>query len=206
MKSMLPEQTGSNYNEIAHNFEQKRSLTIGTDYADKFLQLLLPRFSRPESCTILDTGCGTGVPVTKRLAMSGAKVIGLDIATKMIERAKRNVPEATFIFGDVVTIRFESGFDGVFAWDSLFHLPLDRQEEVIRKITGWLNTDGLFLFTAGGSSGELVSEMFDVPFYYSSLSADQYEKILAEENCQVMFHDIDDPDGDGHRVICCRKK
>jgi len=200
-----PDEIGRRYNQIAHLFEQKRSLTIGTDYANKFLHLLFSHSQRPDSCTILDIGCGTGIPLTRLLASSGAQVIGLDISSKMIEKARANVPNASFIVGDIVTIRFETKFEGMFAWDSLFHLPLARQEEVIRKIVGWLDTNGVFLFTAGGNYGELVSEMFGVTFYYSSLSAEQYENILSEENCRVIIHEIDDPGSAGHRVICCRK-
>ena len=200
-----PNEIGRRYNEIAHIFEQKRSLTIGTDYANKFLHLLSSHFQRPDSCTILDIGCGTGIPLTRLLASSGARVIGLDISPKMIEKARANVPNASFIVGDIVTARFEAKFEGVFAWDSLFHLPLARQEDVIRKIVGWLDSNGVFLFTAGGNYGEIASEMFEMTFYYSSLSAEQYENILAEENCRVLIHEIDDPGVAGHRVICCRK-
>ena len=202
---ITPDEIGRRYNEIAHIFEQKRSLTIGVDYADKFLRLLVSHFKRPESCTVLDIGCGTGIPLTRRLASSGARVVGLDISSTMIEKARENVLNADFMIGDIVTTRFDIKFEGVFAWDSLFHLPLARQEEVIRKIVGWLDTDGVFLFTAGGDYGELVSEMFGKTFYYSSLSAEQYENILAEENCRVIIHEIDDPGSAGHRVICCRK-
>lgn len=205
MNPIPPDEIGSNYDEIADMFEQTRSLTVGTAYADKLLQLLLPCFDRPNCCTILDIGCGTGIPLTRQLAMSGAMVVGLDISSNMIEKARRNVPNASFMIGDIVTTQFESKFDGVFAWDSLFHIPLERQEEVIRKIIGWLKPNGVFLFTAGGGYGELVSEMYGKPFYYSSLSPDQYEKILAEENCRVIIHDLDDPSSAGHRVICCRK-
>jgi hypothetical protein len=62
MNRILPDELGRHYNQIADIYEQKRSLTIGTNYADKFLQLLLPHFDCPDSCTILDIGCGTGIP------------------------------------------------------------------------------------------------------------------------------------------------
>lgn len=143
--------------------------------------------------------------MTRQLAMSGARVIGLDFSVKMIEKAGRNVPEASFINGDIATIRFNAKLAGVFAWDSLFHVPMEWQEAIVRKIIGLLGPDGVFLFTAGGDNRELVSDMFGRPFYYASLSANQYEKIMNEENCRVVFHDVDDPSGDGHRVICCRK-
>lgn len=68
-----------------------------------------------------------------------------------------------------------------------------------------LNTNGVSLFTTGGKYGELVTDMFDEKFYYSSLSNDQYKNILEKEKCQVIINEIDNPSSHGHRVICCRK-
>lgn len=104
-----------------------------------------------------------------------------------------------------MNIDFKESFDGILAWDSLFHLPLDKQEQAIRKIVKLLKPNGIFLFTAGGKAGELTSTMFETEFYYSSLSSKKYESILADENCQVILNEIDDPRSKGHRVICCKK-
>jgi 2-polyprenyl-3-methyl-5-hydroxy-6-metoxy-1,4-benzoquinol methylase len=124
------------------------------------------------SPVLLDIGCGTGIPLTKQLVKSGFQVIGVDISTEMIEKARRNVHEATFITGDIVSLVINRKFDGVLAWDSLFHLPLENQEKTIRRIIKMLNNDGILMFTTGGQAGELVSSMFDTEFYYSSLSVD----------------------------------
>ena len=106
---------------------------------------------------------------------------------------------------NILTSKIERKFDGILAWDSLFHIPLDRQENIIKKIIGLLNTNGVFLFTTGGKYGELLTDMFDEKFYYSSLSNDQYKNILEKEKCQVIIKEIDNPSSHGHRVICCRK-
>jgi SAM-dependent methyltransferase len=190
---------------VAETYEQARSLTIGLDYVQAFLRRLpsQPEVSEPRA--ILDIGCGTGIPLARHLALSGAKVIGLDISTEMLKKARANVPNASFISGDILTARIEGRFDGVLAWDSLFHIPLEKQEEALRKVIGLLKPNGVFLFTTGGERGELVAEMFDREFYYSSLSVEEYENMLVTENCHVIISETDDPRSHGHRVICCRK-
>jgi len=205
MKSLSTRETGVKYNQIADQFEKNRSTFYGLDYVRRFCCLLKVKPSQERPSAILDVGSGTGIPLTKELITLGFEVTGVDIATEMIEKAKRNIPEATFFLGDIVSIEINRKFDGILAWDSLFHLPLESQEKVIRKIVGLLNVDGILLFTIGGRAGELVSSMFDTEFYYSSLSVDHYEHILIEEECEILFNEVDDSRSKGHRVICCRK-
>jgi SAM-dependent methyltransferase len=199
------DEIGIRYDFIADSYEKERSLTLGVNYVQMFIRLL-PSKLNPNLNAILDIGCGTGVPLTRFLVSSGVKVLGLDISSKMIEKAKINVPQASFLVGDIINAKLENKFDGILAWDSLFHLPIEKQEKVIRKVIELLNPNGVFLFTAGGRYSELVSTMFGHDFYYSSLSSKQYEKIMNTENCQVIINEIDDPRSYGHRVICCRKR
>ena len=206
VKSMSTHETGSQYNQIADKFEQNRSSNYGLDFVRGFCDLLKVNPVQVHPLTILDIGCGTGIPLTKHLVNRGFQVTGLDISTEMIEKARRNVPEATFITEDIVSIDINRRYDGILAWDSLFHLPLENQEKTIRKIIRRVSNDGILMFTAGGQEGELVSSMFDTEFYYSSLSVDHYERILIEEECEILFNEVDDSRSKGHRVICCRKK
>jgi len=205
MTNLTPEDIGKRYDQIAADYEKNRSSTIGMDYLEKFLLLLDPKESVQRKVSILDIGCGTGLPLMKRMVDFGANVTGIDISSEMIQKAKANVPGASIIEGDILTINFEETFDGIVAWDSLFHLPLDQQEQAILKIASLLNPKGVFLFTAGSDAGELRSTMFDTEFYYSSLSSQKYESILSDQNCVVIVNEIDDPRSQGHRVICCQK-
>jgi 2-polyprenyl-3-methyl-5-hydroxy-6-metoxy-1,4-benzoquinol methylase len=45
----------------------------------------------------LSAGCGCGVPVARSLADAGFRVVGIDISERQVERARRLVPQATFI-------------------------------------------------------------------------------------------------------------
>jgi SAM-dependent methyltransferase len=205
MHALSPDETGKRYDRISDEFEKNRSLTYGLDYLRKFLSFLPNQRNASQPFTVLDIGCGTGVPLASHLVLCGADVIGIDISAEMISKARTNVPGVSFIEGDILDVRFDRKFDGILAWDSLFHLPFEKQEQAIKKIIGMLEPNGVFLFTAGGDDGELVSMMFSTEFYYSSLSNLQYEQLIMSENCQVILNEIDDPGSHGHRVICCRK-
>jgi 2-polyprenyl-3-methyl-5-hydroxy-6-metoxy-1,4-benzoquinol methylase len=200
-----PEEIGKRYDYVVSDYELKRSKTIGVDYLDKFLSLLSIKSNQRDTKSFLDIGCGTGIPLTKHLVSFGEEVTGIDISPEMVKKSRINIPNATFINADISTYKIDKKFDGILAWDSLFHIPLEKQEKIIRKLIGFLKTNGVLMFTTGGEHGELLSEMFGQTFYYSSLSEDQYIKILLQGNCEVIINEIDDPTSHGHRVICCRK-
>jgi SAM-dependent methyltransferase len=197
--------TGQGYDRIADIYEYGRSKDYCLDYARIFLAMLPKPENDNASLSIFDIGCGTGIPITQLLVTSGAKVIGMDTSPVMIGKSGENVPEATFLVDDISTSGFEGKFGGILAWDSLFHLPLEKQEETLRKIIGMLNPNGVLLFNAGGQAGELRSLMYGTEFYYGSLASAYYEKIIREEGCQTILNEIDNPRSHGHRVVCCRK-
>lgn len=203
--NMSPDEICDNYDKIADFYEQGRSETIGLNYVNKFLSFMPCHVNHLNSPSVLDIGCGTGIPLTRHLVSRGARVTGLDVSTKMLEKARQKIPEATFIRADITSCMINGSFDGVLAWDSLFHISLEEQINTLKKVLRSLQPNGVALFTTGGHRGEIVSEMFGQKFYYSSLSKRQYEDILVEENCQVLFNEEDDPSGHGHRVICCKK-
>src|SRR3954447_26098065 len=74
------------------------------------LELLAPR----QGERILDLGCGTG-RLTAQIAASGARVVGLDAAPEMIERARAAYSELPFVVADAVTFAFDEPFDAVFS-------------------------------------------------------------------------------------------
>jgi SAM-dependent methyltransferase len=94
---------------------------------------------------VLDAGCGTGVPAARQLTSAGAQVTGIDISPVMLDLARRNVPEATFLELDIMDVTRALGeFDAVVAFFSLLMLPraeipgaLARLREVLVP-GGWL--------------------------------------------------------------------
>jgi ubiquinone/menaquinone biosynthesis C-methylase UbiE len=52
--------------------------------------------SLADGAAVLDVGCGAGVPVARALTRRFS-VTGIDISGRMVDRARMNVPEGTFI-------------------------------------------------------------------------------------------------------------
>lgn len=120
---------------------------------------------------ILDIGCGTGFPIAKYFSENNYSVTGIDVAENMIEVAKSGeIKNSEFILCDFFDFESDMEFDGILAWDSLFHFPKERQEEIYPKIYDLLVPGGYFLFTHGKKEDEHTDKMFEELFYYSCLS------------------------------------
>jgi demethylmenaquinone methyltransferase / 2-methoxy-6-polyprenyl-1,4-benzoquinol methylase len=57
---------------------------------------------------VLDACCGTG-DLAVADARAGGTVTGLDFAPRMLERARRKLPAATWVEGDLLALPFEAG-------------------------------------------------------------------------------------------------
>jgi ubiquinone/menaquinone biosynthesis C-methylase UbiE len=130
-----------------------------------YLHKLLPLL--PTSPSILELGCGAGVPCTQVLSQHG-DVVAVDISAAQLEMAKENVKrmrgeggggrkgevDVEFMKSDMVDLRFEKEtFDGVTGFYSLIHLPREEQVVLIERIGGWLKMGGLLLVNLGVGGG-----------------------------------------------------
>ena len=88
------------YTKIAKKYHSKRGL-----YQNKGLLMKFKKYLQKNS-TVLDLGCGAGVPISKFLVDNGYKVTGIDFADGMIKLAKKNVPKAKFIKMDMTNLNF----------------------------------------------------------------------------------------------------
>ena len=123
-----------------------------------------------DGAAVLDVGCGVGVPYTQALAQRFT-VTGVDSSSEMIQRARANVPNGSFIHADIMSVEFPpSGFNGVVAFYSIFHLPREEHSELFRRIYNWLQPGGYFLCTLAHSSEEAYTEddFFGVTMYWSN--------------------------------------
>ncbi|MEV6560813.1 class I SAM-dependent methyltransferase [Nocardia sp. NPDC051756] len=104
----------------------------------------------PEGGTVLDLGCGSGLPVARALTTAGRRVVGVDISDGQIDRARRLVPAAEFIRSDAAAVEFAAGsFDAIVCFYALIHMPLDEQFALLNKISTWLRPGGWFVGTTG---------------------------------------------------------
>jgi trans-aconitate methyltransferase len=96
---------------------------------------------------ILDLGCGPG-QLTRKIADSGAEVVGLDASPEMIGQARQNFPELRFLLSDAAAMPFKSEFDAVFS-NAALHWMLDASG-VAHAIARALRKNGRFVAELGG--------------------------------------------------------
>jgi ubiquinone/menaquinone biosynthesis C-methylase UbiE len=94
---------------------------------------------------ILDLGCGPGI-YTRILVDKGADVKGIDFSEKEIEIARKEVPEAQFMVGNIETLPYkDSEFDIVLSTLVIEHLK--SWDKTLRQIKRVLKKDGIFVFS-----------------------------------------------------------
>jgi ubiquinone/menaquinone biosynthesis C-methylase UbiE len=78
----------------------------------------------------LDVACGTGF-LTRHLR---GEIVGLDQSESMLEEARRQSPEATFIRGDALALRFDDGtFERIFTGHFYGHLDPEQRERFLAE-------------------------------------------------------------------------
>jgi SAM-dependent methyltransferase len=97
--------------------------------------------------TILDLGCGAGVPATRWLA-ARHRVVGVDRSARQLALARREVPGAALIRGDLGEIDFAPGaFAAVVSLYAIIHLPREEHPALLARLARWLAPGGRFLAT-----------------------------------------------------------
>ncbi|MFX0100970.1 MAG: class I SAM-dependent methyltransferase [Candidatus Hodarchaeota archaeon] len=111
-----------------------------------------------ENARVLDAGCGTGLPFAKYLVDKGFDVLGVDIASRMVELATKNVPGATFREGSITELDFGNVFQGVVCSYVMLQLDPTSFKQAAARLTSALNNGGLLYM----SLNEPGPEPFDV--------------------------------------------
>lgn len=136
---------------------------------------------------ILDIGCGTGYPIAKYLVSCNFEVTGIDISREMINKAKKlKLKNAEFINQDILNFSTEIKFDGVIAFDSIWHIAKDKQADVYSKISSLMKNGAYFIFTHGNRDSEIIGTMFNQEFYYSALSINHLKEALSKAGLKII--------------------
>lgn len=105
--------------------------------------------SLPGTPRVLDAGCGQGTPVLRRLD-EATTAVGLDFSREQLRLAMTNAPGTPLVQGDMAALPFrDDAFDGVTAYNSLIHVPLDDHQTVVEEFARVLRPGGRILLTEG---------------------------------------------------------
>jgi cyclopropane fatty-acyl-phospholipid synthase-like methyltransferase len=112
----------------------------GADCLTRFSTLITP------DKTILDVGCGDGLPADRYLVKQGLAVNGIDASPVMIERARKNVPDGFYEVKDMFDLREgEYCVNGVLSLRALLHIPRERYSTLLEKFASFMPTGGALL-------------------------------------------------------------
>ncbi len=138
--SKSDKETFDTWNKMAELYESKfMDLDLYNDTYD-FVCQSLPN----KNAKILDVGCGPGNIARYLLSKRpDFKLVGLDVAPKMIELAKKNNPSADFKVMDVRNMHeLETNFDGIINGFCLPYLSEKESFDFIRNSYDVLNENG----------------------------------------------------------------
>jgi len=177
---MDPRNTGANYDSIAHWWQEAHGESPnGMAPLERAIQFTSSRVFA------LDIGCGSSGRLIELLHTHGFQAEGLDVSVRMVALAQQRHPETRFYHEDICAWEFPKEYDLITAWDSTFHLPIEEQEPVLKKMCRGLAPRGVLLFTCGGTDapGEIAGAFQGQEFEYSSLGISEYLRILNESGC-----------------------
>lgn len=181
------------YDLIAEWYASQRTDATGVPELTALLASL------PASPSVLDVGCGNGLPLTRLLIDRGCQVLGVDSSPNMLARFALNFPDVPTICAPIQDCDLTGRtFDAAVAWGVMFHLPNPEQVKVIAKVASVLKPGGAFLFTSGDEEGAKDGPPFEgapmngVRFFYYSFSRDEYRDLLREHGLTLEKTHIDE--------------
>ena len=138
------------FNDYAKPYEEKHMHQ--TRYHDSFNEFCA--WIRPMSARVLELACGPG-NVTKYLLEQrpDLRLLGTDLAPKMLELARKNNPQATFQLMDMREVgKLSEKFDAIMCAFGLPYLSKAEAQEFIAALASKLNPYGVcYLSTMEGN-------------------------------------------------------
>lgn len=126
--------------ETANEEPPKGKQFEGIDYLKRFSQLI------ERGRTILDVGCGDGLPVDAYLVEQGFAVNGIDASARMVARARKNVPEGFYEIKDLFDLREgEYCVDGVVSLRAMLQIPHEKYRALLKNFASFMPNGGALL-------------------------------------------------------------
>lgn len=152
----------------------------------------------PPAATILDLGCGPGVPISQVLIERGFYVHAIDASPSMVAAFRSRFPNIPVECAAVEdSTFFGKTFDAVIAWSLFFLLDAPTQLNLIQKISRSLKSGGQLLFTAPTQICTWNDAMTDLPSF--GLGRAAYQKALESASMSLIGTETDE--GENHYYL-----
>ncbi|WP_375493165.1 class I SAM-dependent methyltransferase [uncultured Nostoc sp.] len=130
------------YQWLYDGISRLAALSVGGEA--RFRQLALQGLTIHSDTQILDLCCGSG-QTTQFLAKTSQNVIGLDASPKSLQRARQNVPEASYVEAFAQEMPFADNlFDLVHISVALHEMQPQQLQKIINEVYRVLKPEGVF--------------------------------------------------------------
>jgi trans-aconitate methyltransferase len=155
---------------------------------------------------VLDLGCGAGVPTAKLLVDAGFDLVGIDISTVQIDRARSLVPNATFIRADMALWDSDPGsFAAIVSLYALIHVPLADQMRLIPRMAQWLAPRGYLLIIVGHQRWTGVEDYMGASMFWDHADAATYLAWFQDVGLSVRWHRYIPEGKSGHTLVLAQR-
>jgi trans-aconitate methyltransferase len=159
----------------------------------------------PAGASVLDLGCGSGVPVGRFLAERGFSVTGVDASPTMISLCRNRLPHNEWVMADMRMLALGRHFGGILAWDSFFHLSCNDQREMFQVFAAHAAPGAGLMFNTGPSCGVAIGQYQGDPLYHASLDPAEYRELMEKAGFEIIAHVQNDSQAGGRTVWLGRK-
>jgi SAM-dependent methyltransferase len=191
------------YQRHAHAWDRLRQATPETFARER---VWLERFRQVMGGgrEVLDLGCGGGEPVARYLIEEEYAVTGVDSSAALLEQCRQRFPQQQWLNADMRGLALDRDFDGILAWNSLFHLSPDDQRAMFAVFERHARPGCALMFTSGPQAGEAIGEFEGEALYHASLDPGEYCTLLDTHCFEVVQQVSEDPDCCGLTVWLAR--
>ncbi len=188
------------YDKIAFEYLAKRVNLKSGKYVQQLLKYL------PKNASVLDLGCGAGVPVDDLFLKAGHLVTGIDISSEQIKLAQKNCKGGEFIVGNIADLKTgDYKVDAVVSFYTLFHVERDKHSKILKTIASYLPKGGMLLLTMGDREFEGEHIMYGEKMWSSQFGTAKNRKVVEEAGFRVLMDELDSSGGERHQIIMAEK-
>lgn len=135
---------------------------------------------------VLDVGCGPGRYMSY-FSQHGLDVVGVDLAIACLDRARQEVPAASFAKMDMRHLAFQNNsFHGLWACASFLHIPKKEARSTLDEFFRALLPQGILYLAMKEGNGEVyLSEPSGHNRFFALYQQKELEQLLAESSFEI---------------------
>jgi cyclopropane fatty-acyl-phospholipid synthase-like methyltransferase len=156
--------------------------------------------------TILDAGCGDGLPVDAYLAEHGFAVNGIDVSPRKIEIARVNVPGGFYEVKDMLDLtEGEYCVDGVVSLRAMLRIPRARYRALIEDFASFMpRGGGLLLAMRMADQAQVGAHAHHEVTTGSDVDEDGNAEMIEAAGFRIILSKSDGAAQQRHQIILAR--